>query len=150
MSDAAIVQIAQAATDKLNDPETTWGQQFTATRLYDLTAELKDDGLHVDVAIREDAGEIFNRSGTEDQVAIDVAVRKKGAVTPDAIDPLVRLLEEIKDAFVAKRLNTADAGEAWCYSWERKPAYWPGHLRNLRQFTAVLTLRFKIARDIVP
>jgi len=148
MSDAAIVQIAQAVTDKLNATGTTWSQQFTATRLYDLTTELKDDGLHVDVAIREDAGDIASRGETEDQVAIDVAVRKKGAVTPDAIDPLVRLLEELKDAFVAERLETAAAGEAWCYGWARKPAYYPSHLREFRQFTGVLTLKFKLSRSL--
>lgn len=148
MSNAAIVQIAQAVTDKLNDQDTTWSQQFTATRLYDLTSELKDDGLHVDVGIREDAGDIASRGETEDTVAIGVAVRKKGALTCDAADPLIRLLEEIKDAFVAKRLETFDAGEAWCYGWERKPAYYLGHMQQFRQFTAVLTLRFKITRSI--
>jgi hypothetical protein len=148
MPNAAIVQIAEAVVANLNASGSTWSQTFTAQRGYDIVAELKEDGLHVDVAIREDGGEIASRGDTMDQTAIDICVRKKGAVTCELIDQLVKLVEEIKDAFVAKRLDTTDAGEAWCYGWLRKPAYYPSHLRQFRQFTAVLTLQFKLYRDL--
>ena len=145
MPDCASVTIAEAVKDSLNAG--TFSATFTAERAYDLTAELQDNGLHVHVAIREESGEVFDRASTEDVIAIDVAVRMKcdtSAVTVP--DQLMYLLEELKDSFVAKRLDT-DAGDAWCYGWARTPAYYQQHMRDFRQFTGLLTLQFKLARD---
>jgi len=147
MADDAAVEVAEALKDALNDG--SWTQTFTAARVYDLTAELEDDEtVHVDVAIRVDGGEIESRGTTENDIAVDIAVRKKCDCAVATLDALMLLIQEIKDDQIGERLSTATQGDAWCYAWERNPAYYPKHIREFRQFTGMLTLRFKLARAI--
>lgn len=148
MATDAAIEICEAVKESLNGGE--FSHTFSATRAYDLTAELQDDKVtHVDVAVREEGGEIASRGDTEEEIAIDIVVRQKCNVDDiSLLDALMGLLKQFKDKFVAHRLETATHGEAWCHSWERSPAYFQNHIREYRQFTGLLTLRFSIVLDL--
>ncbi len=136
------IEVAEAVKDALNDGSFT--QTFTATRVYDLTAPVQDDGVvHVDVALYEESGEIATRASTEEEIAVNIAVRRKCNVSVNTVpDAMMALLREFKDEFVGKRLATTTLGDAFCTGYERKPAYFPEHIRKYRQFTGLITLRF--------
>ncbi len=153
MATDAAVEICEAVKDLLN----TWQEaddftphKFTAARAYNLAPELQDDGVtHVDVAVREEDGEVASRGETEEEIAIDIVVRRKCDVDDlDVLDPLMGLLKQFKDKLVATRVTTDNYGDAWCHGWERSPAYFQNHIRDFRQFTGPLTLRFSIALDL--
>lgn len=149
MAGDAAIEIAEAVKNALNDGD--FGDHtFTATRAYDLFAELKIAGKTcVNVAVREESGEVASRESTEEEVSIDIVVRRKCDVDDLSIlDGLMGLLKQIKDTFVATRLDTATFGEAWCHGWERSPAYFQEHIQQYRQFTGLLTLKFSIALDL--
>ena len=147
MADVAI-ELAEALKDALNDG--SWSQTFTATREYDLTAELQDDdeAVHVAVSVRSDSGEIETRGATESTAEINIVVRQKNDCTNAKLDALMLLLLEFRDDQVGGRLTTATQGDAFCEGWTRQPAYYPRHIRDFRQFTGLLTLTFSLTRAI--
>ena len=76
-------------------------------------------------------------------VAIDVAIQQKlGNELNATLDPLLALAEEIGELFRAKRLDTFPL--AACIKTEFKTIYAPEHIENLRTFTSVLTLTFRV------
>lgn len=139
-----LIQIADAVVAALN--AATFAMPFTAERHYqpvfDL-AEMKD--LHVSVVPRgTEITQVARAKGTFDH-KVDVAVQKK-FVKGDAaeLDPLVALAEEIAESFRAKRLpGMPDA--AWVKT-EHAPVYAQEHMQELRQFTSVMTLTFRVTR----
>jgi hypothetical protein len=84
-----------------------------------------------------------SRDSAQRDVAIDVAVQHKlSNEANDSLDPLLALVEEIAEHFRAKRLDSfPDA--AWVKT-EFKPIYAPEHIDQLRTFTSVLTLTFRV------
>ena len=145
MAGDAGIEIAEALKEDLNGG--AFSQTFTATRVYDLTAEVKDDGItHVDTGLYEEEGEIASRGSTDEKISVNIAVRRKCDVSSNAIpDAMMGLIKEFKDKYLGKRLETATLGGAFCYGFGRKPAYFPEHIRKYRQFTGLITLRFKIS-----
>jgi hypothetical protein len=87
----------------------------------------------------------LDRSRNTHDAQIDLAVQKKFA-TGDAaeIDPLMALVEEIADHFRLRRLDSFPAAH-WIKT-EHKPIYAQDHWEELRQFTSVLTLTFRVIR----
>jgi len=141
---ALIVDIAEAVVAELNAGE--FSQAFSAQRLYrpqfDL-AEMKD--LHVTVVPKGVATSIASRSGVQCDVSVDVAVQKKLASEGNAeIDPLMGLVEEIADFFRGRKLS--EYPRASWVATANEPVYSPGHLEELRQFTSVLTVTFRVMR----
>ena len=136
-----ICQIADAVVAELNTGG--FNQAFTAQRAYapvfDL-GEMKD--LHVTVVTRAASVERLDRTLRQFDYSIDVAVQKKLSTGGNAeIDTLMFLAEQIADRFQGKRLSQFNA--ASCLRVENDPIYSPDHLRDLRQFTSVLTLVFR-------
>lgn len=148
MADDPCIEMVEAVKDFLNEGE--WSQEFEAVRCYDLTSELKDDGVvHVDLAVEDDSGAIETRGSTENQIGVAIAVRKKCDVDNLAeMDALMLLMLEFKDSLLATRLATTTYGDAWCHSWERNPAYYRRHIKDFRQFTSLLILQFQLSRAI--
>lgn len=141
---ALIVDIAEAVVAELNGG--TFSQSFTAQRLYrpqfDL-AEMQD--LHVTVVPRGIETSIASRSGVQCDVSVDVAVQKKLQTETSAeIDPLMALVEEIADFFRGRKLS--ECPRASWIATANEPVYSPGHLEELRQFTSVLTVTFRVVR----
>ena len=137
-----ITQVAEAVLADLNGAE--FSQPFTAVRSYlprsDL-AELKT--LKVTVVPSGLIVVTASRGQSQQDVAIDVAVQQKLSGENNAdLDPLLALAEEIAAYFRGKRLTTfADA--IWVKT-EFKTIYAPDHIDQLRTFTSVVTLTFRV------
>ncbi len=139
------IELAEAVVTRLNS--LAWSQAFTATRVYDLTAKVKDDSItHVNVAMIEEDCEIASRGSTDNEIAVNIAVRRKCDVNSNDIpDAMMALIKEFKDIFLGERLETATLGGAFCHAIARKPAYFPEHMRMWGQFTGLITLRFTLS-----
>ena len=141
---AVVTDIADAVVTELNAH--TFSQAFTAQRhyrpIFDL-AEMQD--LHVTVVPKGLAIERLDRSRNQHDVQVDIAVQKKCQAADNAeLDPLTALVEEIADFFRLRRLTVCP--EAVWIRTENAPIYAPEHLDELRQFTSVLTLTFRVVR----
>ncbi len=137
-----ITQVAEAVVAALN--AATFSQPITAARSYLPRVELADlKTLKVTVVPSSVSIVTASRGQTQRDVAIDVAVQKKLAHEQNAdLDPLLTLAEEIAEHFRGKRLDSfPDA--AWVKT-EFKPIYAPEHIEQLRTFTSVLTLTFRV------
>ena len=78
-------------------------------------------------------------------IQIFVAVMKKlDRATPETVDPLLGLVEEIADFFRLRRLEKCPAA-VWTGT-EIKPMVSTEHLEQLKQFTSLITLSLKVAR----
>jgi hypothetical protein len=139
---ALIADVAQAVTDELNGG--AFSQPFTAERQYLPLFELPEmKQLHVTVVPRGIVISALDRGRCQHDVQIDVAVQKKfGSDAPVEIDPLMSLVQEIADFFKLRRLVSMPTA-AWIKT-ENAPIYALEHMQELRQFTSVLTLTFKV------
>lgn len=137
-----ILQVADAVVAELN--ATTFSQPLSVSRSYLPRVELTDlKILRVTVVPSSVTVAAASRSQTQRDVAIDVAVQKKlGQEQNASLDPLLALAEEIAEHFRAKRLDSFPG--ALCVKTEFKPIYAPEHIEQLRTFTSVLTLTFRV------
>jgi len=136
-----IADIAQAVADALNAGN--FSQEFTAERVALPQFRLRDMGaLHVTVVPREVESEALSRAQDRYEVRVDVAIQKKvSSLDKTELDPLLALVQEVADYLNRRSM----AGAAWLKT-ENKPVYSPEHLRELRQFTSVLTLTYRVVR----
>ena len=137
-----VADIAEAVKTDLNGG--TFSQPFTAERLYQPLFELPDmQQLHVTVVPSGVAVLPATRKQCFIDVTVDVAVQKKFA-QGDAVelDPLMALVEEIRVFFQLQRL-AAYPSAVW-QKTENKPIYALEHMDELRQFTSVLSLTFRV------
>ena len=137
-----ITQVAEAVAAELS--AATFSQPITVARAYLPRVELADlKTLRVTVVPSGVTVATASRNQTQRDVAIDVAVQKKlGQEQNEVLDPLLALAEEIAEHFRGKRLDSfPDA--AWVKT-EFKPIYAPDHIEQLRTFTSVLTLTFRV------
>ncbi|MBU6239948.1 MAG: hypothetical protein KGQ51_19205 [Planctomycetes bacterium] len=140
---ANIVAIADAVTAELNG--TVFSQPFVAQRSYVPTYDLQSmNDLKVTVVPKALSNVALDRSRDSYEYLIDVAVQKKTTAQPDSVDPLMLLVEEIADHLRAQPL--ASFPGARCMNVENSPVFAPDHLQELRQFTSVLTLTFRLWR----
>ena len=141
---AEIVDIADAVVTELNAG--TFSQELEAVRLYRPQFDLAEMAtLHVTVVPKSIETVTVSRTCVQYDITVDVAVQKKlEAETNDEIDPLVSLVEEIAMFFRLRRL--AEYPNATWLRTENEPVYSPGHLEEVRQFTSVLTLTFRVVK----
>jgi hypothetical protein len=141
---ATIVAIADAVVAELNG--TTFSQAFTAVRHYQPVFELSEmmTELKVSVVPRGVASKALDRNRHEFDYRIDVAVQHKIEPTQGNLDALMELVEEISDHFRTQPL--AGYPEAHCVEVANEPVYAMEHLDELRQFTSVLTLTYRVWR----
>ena len=137
-----ITQVAEAVIAELNGA--TLSQPFTAVRSYlprSKLAELKT--LKVTVVPSGLSVVTASRGQTQQDVAIDVAVQQKLTGEENAdLDPLLALAEEIAAHFRGKRLSSF-SNAIWVKT-EFKTIYAPDHIDQLRTFTSVVTLTFRV------
>lgn len=141
---AVIADIADAIVAELNAGG--FSQPIEASRCYlpkfDL-AEMKD--VHVTVVPKGVAIRARTRNQNQHDYEIDIAVQKKlTAMDNGEIDTLVGLVDEIADHFRMKRLDNLRAA-VWVKT-QHEPIYAQEHLDQMRQFTSVLTLTFRVMR----
>ena len=154
MTNPVIIQIADAVVAELNssgsplapaegDPLAVAARAYAP--VFDL-GEMVD--LHVTVVTKGASAERLDRVSRQFDYSIDVAVQKKLTPPSDAgnaeIDALMLLVEQIGDHFNGKR--PAQFAGTVCLRVENDPIYSPDHMRELRQFTSVLTLVFRMVR----
>lgn len=144
MPTCMIIDVADAVVADLNTG--SFSQPASAQRHYLPAFELKDMGtLHVSVVPKGIELQAAARAVVQTDVQIDVGVQKKlSSVEPAEIDPLMRLVEEIADHFRTHRLTGLP--EAMWVKTANVPVFAPEHLAELRQFTSVLTLTFRVLR----
>jgi hypothetical protein len=141
---AVVTDIAAAVVAELN--AATFSQPVTAERSYFPQFDLPEmKTLHVTVVPKEVASGVSDRSRKQGEYSVDIAVQKKLSSDDNAdIDPLVALVEEIADHFHARRL-AAYPNAVWLKT-EQIVLYAPDHMADLRQFTSVLTLTYRVVR----
>ena len=137
---ALLIDIADAVATELNNAELS--QDFTVKVNLKPEFELKDlKNLKVTVVPKslKFSGAVRQESAKE--VQIDIGVQKKTA-DPDRLTALLQLVEGIAGVFDRKRL--VEYPKAVCIGIENDPVYDPEHLRQYRQFTSVITLKFRV------
>ena len=135
-----LIDIADAVAAELNNAELS--QEFIAEVNLKPEFELKDlKELKITVVPKslKFSGATRQESGRE--VQIDIGVQKKTA-DPEQLAALLQLVEEIAGIFDRKRLTGYQ--KAVCVEIENDPVYDPEHLRQYRQFTSVVTLKFRV------
>ncbi len=140
---ATIVAIADAVTAELSAHG--FSQPLVAARHYLPTFELATmTDLHVTVVPRSISSKSLDRQRDSYDYEIDVAVQQKVDPTLVNLDALVLLVEEIADHFRHEPLAGLPA--ARCVGVQNTPVYAAEHLQELRVFTSVLTLTFRMWR----
>ena len=140
---ALLVDIADAVVTELNGASLS--MPFTAARAYlpqfDLV-EMVD--LHVTVVPRTTTRVFVTREKTQREYVIHVGVQQKlQSLALAEPDGLMDLVEEIADLFHG---NTLTDPECVCMSAETAPTYVPEHMDEMRQFTGVVALTFRLWR----
>jgi hypothetical protein len=146
MSQALLIELAEALVTELNLPDAPFAPPLAAQRHYrpqfDL-GELKN--LRVSVVPRSLAISSLNRSSNQHDLSVDVAVQKKVDPANTAeLDGLMLLVERMADYFRLRRLLSMPAA-LWLKT-ENSPVYAPEHLEQHRVFTSVLTLTYRVIR----
>jgi len=139
---STIVALADAVVSELNGEG--WSLQFAARRLYRPRFEPADlKTLQVSVVPRALVIEAASRADDSRQYQIDIAVQQKLDADPsEEIDPLLGLVEEIARHFRLRR--PAAMPTAVCVKVENDPVYAVEHLDELRCFTSIITLSFRM------
>ncbi len=137
-----ITQVAESVVAELN--AATFSLPVTATRSYLPRVELANlKTLQVTVVPSSLVVATASRGQTQHDVAIDIAVQQKLASEQNVdLDPLLALAEEIAAHFRGRRLDSFP--DALWVKTEFKPIFAPEHLDQLRTFTSVLTLTFRV------
>jgi hypothetical protein len=140
---ATILQIADAVVAELNSA--TFSQSLTAERHYVPAFKLPDMyTLHVTVVPKSIASSALDRQRNTFLYEIDLAVQQRTDQSPAMLDALMTLVEEIADHFRVGPL--ASFPGARCVEVKNAPVFAPEHLNELRQFTSLLTLTFRVVR----
>lgn len=141
---ATALQVADSILAELN--ANAFSQPIVAKRLYVPNFDLEDGSqLQVTVVPRDVEITGLDRRRDTNEISVDVAVQKKFTKGDAAeIDPLVGLVEEIADHFKHRRLDSFPQA-VWSKS-QHVVLYSPEHWEQLRQFTSLLTLVYRVAR----
>jgi len=141
---AVVTDLADAVVAELN--AATFSQPVTAERHYLPQFDLPEmKTLHVTVVPKGVVLSTSDRARGQGDYSIDIAVQKKFETDENTeLDPLVALVEEIADHFRARRLASYP-NAAWLKT-EQTVLYAPEHIHELRQFTSVLTLTYRVVR----
>jgi len=146
---AVLADISDAVVAALNGH--TFGMSFTAARSYRpvyTREEMKD--LHVTVVPGGYSMENLGRGQVQEDYTVEIAVQQAPETMGNAaLDPLVGLVEEIRDFFLANRRLAAMPSviclrAAFAAGSDR--GYAPEHLDQLQQFTSVMALTFRVVR----
>jgi len=137
-----MIKLADAVVSELNTEG--WSLPFAARRLYRPRFEPADlMVLQVSVVPRGFVIEAESRVDDSRYYQIDISVQQKlNTETIEEIDPLLGLVEEIARHF--RLWRPAAMPSAVCAKVENEPVYAVEHLDELRCFTSIITLSFRI------
>ena len=150
---STLIQIADAVTAAIN-ASGLLPAGVTAIRGYRPVVELEDlVALHVTVVPKGVTLTGASRSLVQHDFDVDVGVQKRlpSDVSQDQaeLDALMALVEQLGDYFRLKRLDGLPSFSAVPGAWtksENSPVFAPDHLEQMRVFTSVLTLTFRVHR----
>jgi hypothetical protein len=138
---AILIDIADSVVAQLNGA--TLSQPVVAARYYQPRFGVEEmDALHVSVVPRSITNKTLDRTHDLFDYKIDMAIQKRCDGSLTSIDVLMDLVEEICDLFRSQRLLSFPG--ARCVEVQNDPVYAPEHLEELRQFTSLITLTFKV------
>jgi hypothetical protein len=147
--DSTTIQIADAVVTAINGAALS--QSVLAERHYLPEFNLADlDQLRVSVVPAEIEQTVADRTRDQTDYTIHVAIQRRVAaqsppgLDTQAIDGLLRLVEEIGDLFRHQSLATAPVAR-WVKT-ENRPIYDPKHFNEHGQFTSLLALTFRTWR----
>jgi len=145
MAQANIIILADAIVSELNSQG--WSLNFVARRLYRPRFTAEDLAiLQASVVPRALTIEAACRAGDTREYRIDLAIQQKlNEESIEEIDPLVAQVDEIARHFRLRRLTAIPA--ALCVKVENDPIYAVEHLDQLRCFTSIVTLTFRMMDD---
>jgi hypothetical protein len=137
-----LLAISDAAVATINGA--FLGQPLNAERLFLPQFELQEmNVLRVVVVPKDEERRQITRASKQAAYRVDVGVLKKlTSVDAAEIDPLCALVAQIAALFDGKRL--AALPDAICTVAKTEPVYSTEHLDQLRQFTSVVVLTFKV------
>jgi len=140
-----LVEVADAVKNLINTG--TFTPVVTAVRLFvpDFTLETLA-ALKVTVVPRGMDTTIQTREQARDDALIDVAIQDRVADNLAAVNPLMDLVDEI-DLFLRNRIRRkliAPANAGWIAT--TRTAYDVDHMEQLRVFTSVLSLTYRLYR----
>lgn len=137
-----IAGVTKAVVDELN--AASFSLPFRAERFYHPELALPENKeLRVAVAPKGVTREMLDRNRQKRDVEVYIAVMKKYTRgTPEEVDPLMHLAEEIGDFFTGKMLVSTPPA-LWVKT-VHDPATAIEHMEKLRQFTSLLTVTFRI------
>ena len=140
---SVITDIAEAVKDELNGHD--FSMEFGAAREFLPVFDLQEmQTLHVTVVPAGLTIQKLDRSRTQSNVQVDIGIQKKlSTADNDEIDAMMALVEEIVDFLRFRKL--AGCPEALWVSTENNPIFVREHLSEMRQFTSVLTLTYRVA-----
>lgn len=159
-----LVTVAEAVKDELQTGSDagSFATEFQPVRSYpdwDWPLETPDD-LRVDVvAVNTSPVDLDTRESVAYEIRVDVGVRYKfkredgdqdtGHITVEVVDDFVVLVEQIAEYFASSsRWRLTDVGNAVWTSSEIRVAGDVKHLRELRQFTGVVRLTFRVDKAL--
>jgi len=142
---SVVVDIADSVVTTLNAG--SFSEAFTAERSYLPRYELKEmQSLRVTVVPKGMTTEPMSRGTVTYDVQIDVAIQKRLGDPTNAqaeSDGLMALAEQV--ATYLRSAPLVDQPSARWTQTEHPAIYAPEHLEQLRQFTAVMTLNYRVA-----
>jgi hypothetical protein len=120
----------------------TFAKSFTAASAFAPQFELTDMApVQVLVVPKAETVDACDRIQSQLEFSVDVGIQTRYATDSD-LDVLIRFAESLGRFFVRKRLSTVPAA-AWVKT-EHGNIYVPKHLTDLRVFTSIFTLTFRV------
>ena len=141
MTMSLVIDIADALKNQINAH--SFSAEFEAARDYRPVLDLQEmKTLRVSVVPKGITTTPVDRSRVQHDVEVDVLVQKKlDAADAKELDALMSLVEEIAGFLKFKRL--VSVGALWLKT-ANDPIFAPDHLEQLRQFTSVLTVTYRV------
>jgi hypothetical protein len=141
---AMLIEIADALVGALAGA--SYSQPVAAVRKYRADYQIKDlEGSVVTTVIpRSIASVPASRTGCQYDHTLDVAIQHKISGSDEDLDAMLGLVDEIEKSLRLQSLTTTSSHRAAWTGTTSDAAYDLKHLDELRVFTAVLSLTYRI------
>lgn len=141
--DPLLLQVADAVVFEINAG--LYSQAVTAVRFYQPRFELSEMGtLHVSVVPRSISEKQLSRALTSFDCTIDVGIQQRSSMDQATLDGLTKLAAEV--AYRLRNNSLTALPDARLMELQMDPVFAADHLDELRQFTSVLSARYRVWR----
>jgi len=146
MSEATTVSVAEAVLAEITGDAELLPSDAIVARGYNPKFALEDmDTLHVTVVPRAVERRRITRTLTERDLRIDISIQRRvGDDDQDQLDAMMLQAEQVLDFLDGREL--AQYPEAVFVEIANDPVYIQEHLDQMRQFTSVLTVTYRLMR----